>query len=248
MIPQKIIIVGSTSGMGRRMAEILMEKGHRVGVTGRRLHLLEEIKQQYPQQAEYESFDVTGSENIPHLESLISKLGGLDLLVISAGTGEPSKQLKWEIDKPIVNTNVNGFVEIANWGFNYFLKQGKGQLATLSSIAANRGNSWSPAYAASKAFQSTYFEGLYIKAKKMKEYSGNPRLDIRITCIEPGFVKTRMARGGNKMFWIVPVDKAARQIISAIESGRRKVYVSRRWWLIARLMRWAPFWLYRRLL
>ena len=64
MISQKkIIIIGATSGMGRAMAGLYLAKGHRVGITGRRLELLEEIRQQFPQQVEYECFDVTKSDN-----------------------------------------------------------------------------------------------------------------------------------------------------------------------------------------
>ena len=236
---QKIIIIGATSGIGRSMSELYVENGHKVGISGRRLELLQEIKQHSPQLIEYECFDVTKQGNIEHIESLITKLGGLDILVISAGWGKPSKELDWEIDKEIIAINVNGFIEIANWGFNYFVKQGYGQLAVISSVAANRGSSYSPAYAASKSFESIYFEGLAIKARRMKK-------NISITCIEPGFVNTKMAHGGNKMFWIVPVDKAAGQIISAIKKRKRKVYISRRWWLIAKIMKWAPYWLYKR--
>ena len=237
---QKIIIIGATSGMGRKMAELYAEKGHKIGVTGREQILLEEIKQQFSQQVEYECFDVTKTENIFHLNSLIKKLGGLDILIICAGWGKPSKELDWEIDKVIVDTNVNGFTEIANWTFNYFIRQGFGQLADISSIAANRGSSYSPAYSASKAFQSIYFEGLAIKAGKMKK-------NVTITCIEPGFVNTQMAHGGDKMFWVVPVDKAARQIIRALQKKKRTVYISHRWWLIAKLMKWTPYWLYRKI-
>ena len=238
MTQKKIIIIGATSGIGRRMAELYAEQGHTVGVTGRRLELLQEIKQLYPGKIEYECFDVTGKENIPHIQSLIDKLNGLDILVISAGNGEPSDELSWEIDKMTVDTNVNGFVEMANWAFNYFLKQGGGQLATISSIAAIRGNSWAPAYSAGKAFQSNYFEGLAIKARRLK--SG-----MSVTCIEPGFVKTKMAKG-NKQFWVVPVDKAARQIINAIDKRKRKAYISRRWWIIAKLFKWIPYSILRR--
>jgi short-subunit dehydrogenase len=236
---KKIIIIGATSGIGRRMAELYAEQGHLVGITGRRLELLQEIKQLLPGKIEYECFDVTGRENLWHLQSLIEKLGGMDTLVISAGNGDTSKELSWEIDKMTVDTNVNGFVEIANWAFNYFLMQGHGQLATISSIAAIRGNSWAPAYSASKAFQSNYFEGLSIKAAKLKS-------DIAITCIEPGFVKTKMAKG-NKQFWVVPVDKAARQIINAIDNRKRKAYISRRWWIIAKLYRLLPYALLKRM-
>ena len=239
MIQQKIAIIGATSGIGRRMAELYAEKGHRVGISGRRLELLEEIKQQFPQQIEYECFDVTGKENITKLKALINKIGGLDILIISAGTGEPSKELSWKIDKTTVDTNVNGFVEIANWAFNYFAAQDHGQLVAISSVAAIRGGSWAPAYNASKAFQSNYFEGLSIKARKLRK-------DITITCIEPGFVDTKMAKADG-IFWLVPLEKAARQIIRGIENKKRKVYISSRWWIIAKLMKYAPFWIYRKI-
>ena len=239
MVQKKIIIVGATSGIGRKMAEFYIEEGHIVGITGRRLELLQQIKQQFPSLVEYECFDVTGKENIFHIKALVEKLNGLDILVISAGNGEVSKDLSWDVDKWTVETNVNGFVEIANWAFNFFIKQGHGRLATISSIAAIRGSSLAPAYNASKAFQSTYFEGLSIKAKRMKK-------DVSITCIEPGFVKTKMAKS-NKLFWVVPVDKAARQIITAIQKKKRKVYISRRWWIIAKLFKWMPYAILKRL-
>jgi NADP-dependent 3-hydroxy acid dehydrogenase YdfG len=150
---QRIIIIGATSGMGRKLAEYYVSRGNRVGITGRRIELLQEIKQQSPSEVEYACFDVTANENISNIESLVNKLGGLDLLIIGAGTGEPSEELNWTIDKRTVETNVNGFVEIANWGFNYFIKQGYGHLAAISSIAAIRGNRYAPAYNASKAFK-----------------------------------------------------------------------------------------------
>ena len=239
MSVKKVIIIGASSGIGRKMAEHYCNMGCKVGITGRRIELLQEIQRQSPQQTEYECFDVTGRENIPRIESLLGRLEGLDLLVISAGTGEPSHELSWPIDKVTVETNVTGFIEIANWAFNYFVKQGKGQLVTISSIAAVRGGSHAPAYNASKAFQSTYFEGLSIKAKKLKK-------DITLTCVEPGFVATKMAKS-DKIFWLVPVDKAVKQIIRAINKKKRKVYISRRWWIIARIMKWMPHWIYRKL-
>jgi len=236
---KRIIIVGATSGIGRKMAELYAAAGNIVGITGRRNELLNEIKSLYPEKIKTECFDVTGNENIHSLTSLIQKIGGLDILIYSSGVGEAIKELDWQMDKMTIETNVNGFTEIANWGFNYFIKQGYGSMAVISSVAANRGNSWAPAYSASKAFQSNYFEALAIKAKRMKK-------DIGITCIEPGFVATKMAKG-NKLFWVVPLEKATRQMITAIEKKKRKVYVSRRWWLVAKLMRLIPFWLYKRI-
>lgn len=234
----KILIVGGSSGIGRKMAELYAGTGNKVAISARRNHLLLKVQQLFPENIETECFDITQTENIAHLESLVKKLNGLDLLIISAGIGEPDKELKWDLDKLMIDTNVNGFAEIANWAFNFFIQQGHGQLVTISSIAAERGSSWAPAYNASKSFQTVYFEGLSIKAHKMKK-------DISITCIEPGFVNTKMAKG-NKQFWVVPVEKAAKQIMRALERKRRKAYISRRWWLIAILMRVIPYRIYKR--
>jgi short-subunit dehydrogenase len=218
---QKIIIIGATSGIGKKLAELYAEKGNQVGITGRRNELLKEIKNLFPGKIETECFDVTGNENISRINSLVEKLGGLDILIYSSGMGEPSKELNWKLDKITVDTNVNGFVEIANWGFNYFIQQGYGKLVTISSVAANRGNSWAPAYSASKAFQSNYFEALAIKACRMK-------MRIGIICIEPGFIKTKMAKG-NKIFMALTVEKACRRIMVTIEKNKRKSYLSLRW-------------------
>ena len=236
---KRIIIIGATSGIGRKMAELYAAAGNIVGITGRRKELLDEIENMFPDKIKTECFDVTGNENIERLKALIQKLGGLDILVYSSGFGDLSKEMDWKIDKPTVDTNVYGFIQITNWAFNYFTRQEYGSMAVISSIAANRGNSWAPAYSASKAFQSNYFEALAIKTKKMKK-------DIGIICIEPGFVNTNMAKGYKK-FWVVPLEKAARQIITGIEKKKQKVYVSKRWWLVARLMRLTPFWLYKKI-
>lgn len=170
---KKIIIVGATSGIGRELAALYAERGNVVGITGRRRELLDEVQQLYPMQIHTESFDVTGSDSIVRLENLLQKMGGMDVLIYNAGYGEISKTLDWKLDKKMVDINVNGFVEIVNYAFNYFLKQGHGQVVTTSSIAAIRGNSWAPAYSAGKAFQSVYFEGLYMKVKNEGESAGH---------------------------------------------------------------------------
>ena len=238
---KKIIIIGATSGIGRELAQQYLQTGNIVGISGRRKYLLDEIENMFPGKIKTECFDVTADENIERLKTLIEKVGGMDMLVYSSGVGEPSKKLEWRIDKPVVDTHVNGFIEISNWSFNFFAEQGEGHLVVISSIAANRGNSWAPAYAAAKAFQTTYYEGLSIKAERIKK-------KITVTAIEPGFVNTAMAHGGDKMFWIVPVEKAAKQIIAGIKKKKRKLYVSKRWWLIAKLIRWMPFWVYKKFL
>jgi short-subunit dehydrogenase len=240
----KVIIIGATSGIGKELAIQFAKDDYTVGITGRRNELLLEVKQLYPERIFTECFDVTGAENIQHTEALISKMGGMDLLIYNAGYGDPSEILDWKIEKQIVDINVNGFIEIVNYAFNYFVKQGHGHIAATSSIASVRGNSFAPAYSASKAFMSIYMEGLAIKARKFKIQ--NPNISIYTTDIQPGFIKTKMAKG-NVQFWVAPVDKAVKQIYRAIKNKKRRVYITRRWVLIAWLMKWIPYWIYKRI-
>ena len=232
--PQKIIIIGSTSGIGRELARLYALNGFRVGVTSRRMNLLLSLQEEFPQNVFIECFDVTGKENIPHFQSLIEKLDGLDILIYNSGYGEPSKDLDWEIENRTTAINVYGFVEIVCYGFNYFINQGYGQIACTSSVASVRGNSMAPAYSAGKAFESTYMEGLYLKAKRLKK-------NIAVTDIQPGFVDTHLAKGDGK-FWVAPVKKAAAQIYRAIQKKKKRAYITKRWAIIAWLLK--NIWLY----
>jgi short-subunit dehydrogenase len=170
-------------------------------------------------------------------------LDGLDLLIYNSGYGDVSDTLDWEIDKRTTLTNVNGFVEIVNYTFNYFVKQGGGQIAATSSIAAIRENSQAPAYSASKAYMSMYMAGLYLKARRIKKK--DQKINIAITDIQPGFVNTKMAKGKGR-FWEAPLEKAARQIFDAIQKKKRKAYVTHRWALIAWLLKWMPHFILKR--
>jgi short-subunit dehydrogenase len=236
---KKVIIIGATSGIGRELAKIYAQNNWLVGITGRRKNLLDSLQEEFPNNILSECFDVTGDENIKHLQFLLQQLGGLDLLIYNSGVGEPSAKLDIAIDMNTTKTNVLGFVEIVNFAFNYFTLEGKGHIAAISSIASIRGNSLAPAYSASKAYMSTYIEGLYIKACKLK-------LPLYITDIQPGFVKTNMAKSPS-MFWVAPVEKAAQQIFTAIQNKKRKAYITKRWWLIAKIMKWLPNFIYKKI-
>jgi len=239
MAQKKIIIVGASSGIGREIACRYVAAGYKVGITGRRLDLLNEVREKYPEQILISCFNVMEDQNQEKIRQLIDELGGMDLLIYNAGYGEPSAELNGEIENATVRTNVNGFVEIVNYAFNYFLQQGHGQIAVTSSVAALRGNSLAPAYSASKAFVSTYAEGLNIKANRLKK-------KIVITDIKPGFMDTKETKA-NGRFWVVPKEKAARQIIRAIEKKKRVVYVSKRWWLVAQIMKILPYRIYTKI-
>ena len=235
---KKVIIIGASSGIGRELAKLYAVNGCLVGVSGRKKELLDTLQQEFPVNIVTECFDVTGNENTDHFKNLLQQLGGMDIFIYSSGYGNISKTLDWKIDRQTTLTNVNGFLEMVNFAFNYFAKQGHGQIAGISSIASIRGNSGAPAYSASKAYMSNYLEGLHMKAAKMK-------LKVSVTDIQPGFVKTKMAKGKGQ-FWVAPAEKAAKQIFTAIKNKKRRVYITKRWWLIAKIVKWMPYWMYKK--
>ncbi|MCK4638052.1 MAG: SDR family NAD(P)-dependent oxidoreductase, partial [Bacteroidales bacterium] len=85
---KKAIIVGATSGIGKGLAKLLTDNNYTVGITGRRINLLTDLKNENPVRYIIKSFDITDTNNIAQqLEELVNELGGLDLLIISSGTG-----------------------------------------------------------------------------------------------------------------------------------------------------------------
>ncbi|HSR38853.1 MAG TPA: SDR family NAD(P)-dependent oxidoreductase [Phnomibacter sp.] len=233
MIRQRVIIIGGTTGIGRAMAELYLKNGHAVGVSGRTQSALDSLQEQFSNHAvAVQCFDVNSDDRRQQLQSLIDALGGMDVFIYCAGIGVVSHDLNEENEFNTFSTNTTAFHDLTVFAFNYFLSQKQhGHIVGISSIAANRGLHAAPAYNASKAFMSNYLEGLWFKARKMKA-------PISVTDIQPGFVATKMAQGN--LFWVVPVSKAAKQIVAAIESKKKKAYISKRWRLIAWLMRLAP--------
>ena len=234
------IVIGATSGIGKVLAKLLSENGYNIGITGRRTELLEDLKAQKPNSFITKTFDVTNTEVISeHLEALKNELGGLDLLIISSGTGDLNENLDFDIEKRTIDTNVTGFTCISNWAFNFFERQKSGHLVVITSVGGLRGSGIAPAYNATKAYQINYLEGLRQKASKLEG-------QIFVTDVRPGFVDTDMAKGEGQ-FWVTSVEKATRQIFNAIKQRKKMVYITKRWKLIAIILKGIPGQIYDRL-
>ncbi|MCD8071629.1 MAG: SDR family NAD(P)-dependent oxidoreductase, partial [Alistipes sp.] len=108
-----------------------------------------------------------------------------------------------------------------------------------TSVMGLRGSRSAPAYAASKAYQINYLEGLRQKAFRLK--SG-----VRVIDIRPGSVDTAMMKGEGH-FWITSPEDAAKMILGAVERGRGVRYVSPRWGSVAALLKLLPRGLYKRM-
>ncbi|MHB1147287.1 MAG: SDR family NAD(P)-dependent oxidoreductase [Lutibacter sp.] len=226
------LIIGASSGIGKELAKLLAEDGYKVIITGRREKLLEEIKATNPEKFVVKTHDVNDLvSNVSLFESLENEFKTIDLIVYSSGVGDPNYELKWEKELPMLQTNVISAVNIYGLAYNFFRKQGFGHLVGISSIASIRGNRHVPAYFASKAFQANYLESLWMKGKRSKA-------EIYVTDIQPGFVDTSMAIG--KTFWMASAEKATKQIYTAIKKKKKKAYITKRWRLVAFVLKIVP--------
>lgn len=237
---KKAIVIGASSGIGRGLAKILADNNYKVGITGRREHLLAELANEKPDSFIIKSFDITDLEIVTRkLDELVAELQVLDLLILNSGTGNINETLDFQIEKQTIDTNISGFTLIAGWAFNYFKNQKSGHLAAVTSVAGIRGRREAPAYNASKAYQINYIECIRNKAL-------NLGLPIFITDIRPGFVDTEMAKSPEK-FWVAPVNKAAKQIFNAINKKKKVAYITKRWVLIASLIKLIPDFLFKKI-
>ena len=237
---KKAIVIGSTSGIGKSITEILIQNGYAVGVTGRRLELLKSLKEKNPEKICYCLMDVQSIESVESLcNDLVDQLGGLDVLIFSAGIGDENKMLDFSIENHVIKTNIQGFTCVADWAMNYFKKQGNGHLVNISSIAGLMGNGDAPSYNATKAYQINYLEGLRLNADKSNA-------NIFVTDVRPGYVDTEMAKGDGR-FWVSNVEKAGQQIYTAIKRKKKVVYITKRWRIIGFLLKIMPYSLLRKL-
>lgn len=234
------IIFGATSGIGKSLTELLVKDGYKVAITGRRIEKLVALKNQFPSQIISKQNDIQNVEDVEKIfNEIVNELGVIDLVVQSSGVGFINPKLQWDKEEQTINTNVLGVTKLYTLSYTLFKKQQFGHLVGISSIASLRGNRSSPVYFASKAFQKSYLESLYLKTKTIQSKK------VFITDIRPGFVDTPMALG-EKLFWMVPLEKAAKQIYTAIKKKKRVAYISKRWQLVAWLLKMIPAWLLKK--
>ena len=235
-----IIIIGATSGIGKALFEKYATAENRIGIAGRRTHLLEDLRKQYPSHTYTVTADITKRVESEHaIYSLYKELGTINLAIVCSGTGEINPSLDYEVELPTIDTNVMGWTLVVDTFYHIFEQQGHGHLVAITSAGGLRGEPMAPAYSATKAYQINYMEAL---RKKTFKTGGN----IIVTDVRPGLVDTAMAKGEG-LFWVMPVAKVVRQICYAIRRKKSKIYVTNRWHVLAVINKNLPFTLYKRM-
>jgi len=231
---KKVLVIGGTSGIGEGISDIFIEKKYKVGITGVEKEAIAKLDILGNENIITRYLDCIKEDNTTIIEELVTQMGGLDILVFSAGIGNLNKDLGYTVENKANELNVLAFTEIVDWSYRFFDKQGSGHLVAVTSLSGLFGSRVAPAYHAAKAYQISYLEGLRQKAKRSKK-------PIYITDARPGFVDTPMTKDkGKKMIWVASKEVAAKQIVSLIRRKKGHGYITKRWRIAAIIVKVLP--------
>ncbi len=237
---KRAIVIGASSGIGKQVAQMLIDEGWTVGLAARRDEMLMEMMQAHEDRVKVEKIDVTVSSATENLTHLINNIGGMDLFFYAAGIGKQNRDLQEDIELATVSTNALGFTRMIGAAYRYFAEQGGGHIAAITSIAGTKGLGPSPSYSATKAMQNTYLQAL-------EQLANSKGLKICFTDIRPGFVDTDLLSGTHKYPMLMKPEPVAKAIMKAIKSKKHICVIDTRWRLLTMLWRRIPRWMWRRM-
>jgi short-subunit dehydrogenase len=232
---KRAIVVGASSGIGLEVAKLLMAQGWKVGVAARRIEQMKDLGA-----AAVERIDVTTDDATEGLQRLISKLGGMDLYFHASGIGKQNRELTADIELATLQTNGVGFTRMIGEAYRYFVKQGSGHIAAITSIAGTKGLGPAPSYSATKAMQNVYLQALEQQARSRG-------LDIVFTDVRPGFVDTALLAGDFHYPLMLRPEKVAQEIVCAINHHQHIRIIDWRYRILTAVWRRIPRWIWRRI-
>lgn len=232
--------MGATSGIGLAVAQKLALRGHKVGVAGRKVKVLRELKKEFPENIEWEEIDITKADAPDKLHALIDKLGGMDTYFHIAGVYFDNPELDLDNEITTVETNAVGFARMTSTAYKYFRDNHReGHIAAITSVAGTRGMGPLASYSSTKKFGQTYLEAL-------QQLSHLQKVKVKFTDIRPGWIRTPLMDPKCEYPLTMKLDYAGPLIIKALGRRRTAVYVDWRWELLIRLCQLIPRWLWVR--
>lgn len=233
---RRIWVIGASSGIGAGLAQALWQRGARVAVSARRGAELEQLTAVHGAAALALPLDVTDAAAVqPALDRIVDAWGGVDLVVLCAGTHQPVRA--WELEaaaaRRLLEINLHGVIHCLPPVVARLLRQGAGGVAVVSSIAGYGGLPTSLVYGASKAALNNLTETLYLDLA--------PRgISVYLVC--PGFVKTPLTdRNEFPMPALISVEAAAAAMITGFERGEFEIHFPKRFTRLLKFLRLLPY-------
>jgi NAD(P)-dependent dehydrogenase (short-subunit alcohol dehydrogenase family) len=131
-------ITGISRGLGRNIAEEVMQRGGRVAGTVRNLAHADELKKQFPDQLWIGELDLSDVANIANIfRAAVQHFGRVNAVVSNAGYSlmGAAEELQLDAIRHIVDTNLIGSIELARATVAHMRPLGGGRLVQVSSGA-----------------------------------------------------------------------------------------------------------------
>eukprot|EP01094_Clydonella_sp_ATCC50884_P016380 TRINITY_DN2723_c0_g1_i1.p1 TRINITY_DN2723_c0_g1~~TRINITY_DN2723_c0_g1_i1.p1 ORF type:complete len:353 (+),score=135.97 TRINITY_DN2723_c0_g1_i1:136-1059(+) len=156
----RVIVTGASSGIGKAVASAYHAHGAKVCLLARRLEVMERIIGEELGGGDGRAFalkcdvmDVDGLKGV--IAACAEKMGGIDILVNNAGgvamfSRNEDELFSAECFRSTFDLNVTSAL-VASQAAVPFLKESKGSIVNVSSLAAQNGSSNMPSYNAAKA-------------------------------------------------------------------------------------------------
>lgn len=232
----RVWIIGASSGIGAAVGQSLLARGARVALSARSRPQLERAAALHGDDALALPLDVTDAAAVgPALRRLVAAWGGIDFVLLCAGSHQPARAWEFDADaaRRLVDVNLNGVLNCLPAVVQQLLRQQSGGIAIVSSVAGYGGLPTSLVYGATKAALINLTETLYLDLA--------PR-GIGVYLINPGFVKTPLTdRNTFRMPALISADEAAAEILAGLARGRFEIHFPRRFTRWLKLLRVLPY-------
>ncbi len=181
------LITGSSRGLGRALAEAVLESGDRLVATARRTESLQDIVERFGNRVLTLPLDVADPDAVLHtIKQAIACFGRLDVLVNNAGYGTIGALEDTSVEefRALIETNLFGTIYTTKAVIPYMRKQGAGHIMQFSSVGGRIGVLGRTPYSTAKWGVEGFSEAL---AKEVAP------LGIKVTIVEPGGFRTGFA-------------------------------------------------------
>jgi len=183
------VITGGAQGIGRAVAERLLDSGASVSLWDRDEALLKTALEELAATGRIDTYvvDVADAEAVQRAADHTARaFGKIDILVANAGiTGPNAKCWEYPADawNQVIQVNLNGIFHCCRAVVPYMLQAAYGRIVNVASIAGKEGNPNASAYSASKAGVIALTKSL---GKELAQHN------IAVNCITPSAARTRI--------------------------------------------------------
>jgi 3-oxoacyl-[acyl-carrier protein] reductase len=190
---KKVFITGGTSGIGLSILENFYKLEADIFTIGTNVENLKTIQNNFPK-IKTSNFNLENHQKIEELvKEAKEKLGGLDIVINNAGITKDNLAIRMSYEEwnKVININLTAVFLICKYSIKVMMKQNSGSIINISSIVGHTGNFGQANYSSAKA-------GIIAMSKSLaKEYA---KKNIRVNCISPGFIDTKMTKSINEEF------------------------------------------------